>query len=141
MRIDQFIRKNRWFDSAFLVFFILAFSGGCYNHATDILRGGLFPYSKWYGAPEIFNWYWTSLILLDFFAVAAVCLHVRLGYVVALCIMLTDVPINFHANAMYWMLPVYKNSALMMQTAFLVFLLLTARRIWRLSGAVEEGTN
>jgi hypothetical protein len=67
-------------------------------------------------------------------AIAVVVFHVRAGYVLALLIMLTDVPINLYANAYYWLLPIYKNHALLMQTAFLFFLLLTFRRIWRLSG-------
>ena len=138
MRMDQFIRENRWFDSAILFAFIMAFAGATHNHATDMVRGGLFPYAKWYGVPEIFNWYWTSLTVLDPLAVVALWFNVRVGYMVALCIMLTDVPINWYVNTRYWGLPLYQNPSLMMQAAFLVFLLLTACRIWRLS---EPGKN
>ena len=57
---------------------------------------------------------------------------------VALCIMLTDVPINWYVNDHYWMLPLHQNPSLVMQTAFLAFLMVTVRRIWRLS---EPGKN
>jgi hypothetical protein len=49
---------------------------------------------------------------------------------VALCIMLTDVPINWYANDNYWMLPLHKNPSLMMQAAFLVFLLPKLSDFW-----------
>ena len=135
MRTGQFIRKNRWFDSAMLVVFFMAFTGATYNHVTDMVRGGLFPYAKWYGVPEPFNWYWTSLTVLDPLAVVALWFNVRVGYMAAFSIMLTDVPINGYVNARYWMLPLYENPSLVMQTAFLAFLMVTARRIWRLSGS------
>jgi len=135
MRTGQFIRKNRWFDSAMLVVFIMAFTGATYNHVTDMVRGGLFSYAKWYGVPEPFNWYWTSLTVLDPLAVVALWFNVRMGYMAALGIMLTDVPINGYVNTRYWMLPLYENPSLVMQTAFLAFLMVTARRIWRLSGS------
>ncbi len=142
MGLTQFIRANRWYDTAILIVFILAFTGAAYNHIADMVRGGLFPYAKWYGVPDVFNWYWTSLTLLDPFAMVALLFNIRFGYVVALCIMLTDVPINVYVNAHYWMIPFFKNNALMAQSAFLMFLLLTVRRIWRLSGShVFEPSN
>ncbi len=133
MRLRRFLTEHRWYDSAMLACFILAFSGATYNHVMDIVRGGLFPYSRWCGAPMGLNIYWTSLSVLDPLAIAALIWRVRLGYVVALAIMLTNVPINIYAGAVYWQLPVSENPALIMQTAFLVFLLLTVHRVWRLS--------
>lgn len=140
MRINQFFMANRWFDSAILLVVVMAFAGATYNHAADLMRGGLFPYAKWYGAPESFNLYWTGLTLLDPLAIAALIINVRVGYVLALCIMLTDVPINLYANANYWSLPFHENDALIMQIGFLLFLLLTIRRVWRLSGANHSET-
>jgi hypothetical protein len=135
MKINYFMSQNRWFDSAVLMIFILAFAGATYNHAKDLFFGGLFPYTEKWGTPELFNLYWTGLTILDPLAIAALIINVRAGYVVAIFIMLTDVPINLYANANYWSLPIQKNYPLLMQMAFLVFLLLTVRRVWKLSGS------
>ena len=133
MRITQYIRENRWFDAAFLFVFIAAFAGATYNHVYDLVRGGLFPYADWYGAPEFLNVFWTSLTLLDPLAIAALMINVRVGYGIAIGIMLLDVPINVYANLNYWSLPIYQNYALMMQAGFLIFLLVTWPRVRCLS--------
>lgn len=98
MRINQFTKKNRRLDSAILIAFVLAFTVATFNHVMDIMRGGLFPYSKWYGASESLNFYWTSLTLLDPLAIVLLIYNVRAGYILAFCIMLTDVPINYRAK-------------------------------------------
>jgi hypothetical protein len=133
MKINRFMHENRWFDSIILVVFILAFTGATYNHMMDIVSGGLFPYTKKWGTPESLNLYWTSLTILDPLAVATLIINVRAGYVVALCIMFTDVPVNLYANTYYWSLALHKNYHLLMQTAFLIFLLITIRRVWKLT--------
>jgi hypothetical protein len=123
------------------IVFVMAFAGATHNHAMDIVRGGLFPHANRFGSPESLNLYWTSLTVFHRLAILAAIFNVRIGCVFALGIMHTDVPINVHANAVYWSLPIYKNDALLLQTAFLVFLLLTIRRVWRSSGAVRSNTN
>ena len=134
MRVSHFIHENRWFDSLMLVIFIMAFAGATYNHVMDLVSGGLFPYTKKWGTPVTFNLYWTSLTILDPLAITALIIRVRTGYVVGIFIMLTDVPINLYANANYWALGIHENYLLLMQLAFLVFLLSTVRRVWALTG-------
>jgi hypothetical protein len=131
MRIDQFLKTNQWFDSAILIVFILAFAGATYNHAMDLFSGGMFPYTKRWGTPEIFNIYWTSLTILDPLSIGALIINIRVGYVVAILIMLTDVPINLYVNANYWQLAIHENRPLLMQIAFLIFLLSTVRSVWK----------
>ena len=131
MKLSRFVYENRWFDSIILVVFILAFAGATYNHMMDIISGGFFPYTKKWGTPESLNLYWTSLTILDPLAIAALIINVRAGYVMALCIMFTDVPINLYANTYYWPLPLYENYSLLMQLSFLIFLLSTVHRIWK----------
>jgi hypothetical protein len=133
MKIKRFIYRNRWYDSVILFVFILAFAGATYNHVMDLVHEGLFPYTNMWGTPDVFNLYWTSLSILDPLAIALLIKDIRAGYVLALCIMLTDVPINLYANVNYWSLEIHKNYFLLMQIAFLVFLLSTTRRIWKLS--------
>ena len=140
MRINHFIHENRWFDSLMLVIFILAFAGATYNHVMDLVSGGLFPYTKRWGTPLIFNIYWTSLTILDPLAIIALIVKVRAGYVVGIFIMLADVPINLYANANYWPLAIHENHLLLMQITFLVFLLSTVRRVWTLTGVNKSRT-
>ena len=116
-----------------LFVFVLAFAGATYNHVMDLVHEGLFPYTNMWGTPDVFNLFWTSLTILDPLAIALLITNIRAGYVLALCIMLTDVPINLYANVNYWSLDIHKNYFLLMQIAFLVFLLSTTRRIWKFS--------
>jgi hypothetical protein len=133
MRLDQYIKNNGWKESLILIFFILAFSGATYNHIHDIWIGGFFPYTKRWGTPEIFNWYWTGLSILDPLDIILLIFNTRAGYAMALAIMLTDVPINIYANAFYWHIPFYKNYFLLMQIAFLIFIAATFPRVWKMS--------
>ena len=131
--MNQFIRKNHWVDSFIIAIFILAFTGAAINHFADNIRAGLFPYSKLYGANEYLNFYWTSLTILDPVAIITLFLNVRTGYIIALAIMFSDVPINIYATVNYWHLPLHRNYYLIMQIMFLAFLLLTVKRIWKFS--------
>ena len=101
MKINRSINENRWYDTVILIVFILAFTGATCNHVMDLVSGGLFPYTKRWGTPASLNLYWTSLTILDPLAIAALIINVRVGYVVSLCIMLTNVSINLYANANY----------------------------------------
>lgn len=137
MRFKRFIIENRWFDSAILIIFILAFAGATYNHVMDLVSGGLFPYTKRWGTPESFNLFWTSLTVLDPLAIVLLIFNIRIGYVFGIAIMLADVPINLYANTYYWSLAIHDNYSLLIQMAFLVFLLSTAPRVWRLTDATK----
>ena len=135
MSLKYFIKNNKWFDSLIRLIFISAFAVATINHVMDLLSGGWFPYTKKWGTPEIFNIYWTSLTILDPFAIIALIINVRMGYIIAISIMLTDVPINMYINANYWSVPMHKNVFLILQTAFLLFLLSTGYRIWKLTSS------
>lgn len=142
MTISDFLHKNQWPERSILGIFVLALTVATINHITDIYVGGLFPYSEGSGAPQIINIYWTSLTLLDPLAICLLAISVRAGYVAAICIMLTDVPINIYAatNGFIGILPDreyngMENIGLPLQIAFLVFLLVTVRRVWRSSAS------
>ena len=140
MRLDRYIKRNGWKESLILIFFILALLTATYNHISDIRVGGLFPYTNRWGTPEILNWYWTSLTVFDPLAVILLIFNTRAGYAAALVILLTDVPINLYANAYFWHIPFHNNYFLLMQIAFLIFLLVTFRRVWKLSSFSKNGT-
>ena len=140
MTLKHFIRETKWSDRLVLAIFILALSIATINHITDLVVGGMFPYTKGSGAPEIINIFWTSLTLLDPLAIAILVVNIRAGYLFAIGIMLIDVPVNLYAaaNGFLGLLPGreyngLENIGVPLQIAFLLFLLLTVRRIWRLS--------
>ena len=135
MRFSRFIHENRRFDAFMLVFFISAFAVATGSHVMDIISGGVFPYTKKWGALESLNWFWTSLTILDPLVIVTLLMNVRAGYIFAIVIMLFDVPINLYANQHYWSLAIYENYPLMMQIAFLLFLLSTVRRVWKLNAS------
>lgn len=97
----------------------------------DILRGGLFPYSQWWGVPAVLNAYWTSLTLFDSLAVVLLFTRLRIGLVVSVLIMVTDIFINLYATYSYWGMDVYTNRMLQLQLLFGLFVFVTAPLVWR----------
>lgn len=115
-------------DRIILLIYILAFSGATFNHVSDLVEFGLFPYSEMYGVPAFMNIYWTSLTLLDPLAILVLLLHVRRGCILYLAIMLSDVAVNIYAEIKFWKQPLTESYGLILQVAFLLFLLLTVAR-------------
>ncbi len=153
MSLNQFIRQNRWFDTLIIAIFIMGFIGGTFTHVMDLYLGGLFPYTKSSGAPVILNIYWTSLTVFVPLVIIILVKNIRAAYLAALCIMLTDVPINLYAAANNFLGLVetreyfgiessgFEDSGLWMQVAFLLFLLFAVRRVWRLSASNQTKPN
>ncbi len=136
MKLKAVWKSARTADRIIILIYILAFTGASYNHIADLARHGLFPYTSLFGVPPALNIYWTSLTLLDPLAILLLFLRPRAGCLFYLLIMLTDVPINIYANMVYWEQPLFESPGLIMQIAFLLFLLLTVGRIMKLSKTV-----
>jgi hypothetical protein len=106
--------------NAIRIIWTLCFTIGAFNHARDIWSFGWLPYIS---APRPVNIYWTLLLPLDVLAALLIWLKPQAGAWLGLAIMLSDVAINC------WMVfgidygPV--GFALVMQTAFLLFVLAT----------------
>ncbi|MFZ5940358.1 MAG: hypothetical protein ACOYXB_07270 [Bacteroidota bacterium] len=118
-------------DRIILVIYILAFAGATFNHVSDLVEFGFFPYSAMYGVPAFMNIYWTALTLLDPLAILVLLLHVRRGCLFYLAIMLSDVTINLFAEIKYWKQPLTESYGLILQVAFLLFLLFTFSRFMK----------
>ena len=108
--------------------YILALLAGTFTHLRDIAEFGFLPYVN---APLPLNIYWTSLTFLDPLAIALLLRRLRWGVLLTLAIMLTNVPVNFWASLYVWEVPPLSNVSLLLQTAFLAFVLLTAPRLLR----------
>ncbi len=108
--------------------YIIALAIGTWTHVRDIIDGGVFPYRY---APLWLNTYWTALTLFDPLAIMLLCTRLRFGVILTLAIMLTDVAINSYATAAIWKIPFAENIYLLLQAAFLAFVLLTAPRLLR----------
>jgi hypothetical protein len=127
--------KNAWrqataFDRAIIIVYVIAFTGATVNHIADLVRGGLFPYSRWWGVPPLMNAFWTSLTILDPAAIVALLVCAEVGCVLYLAVMISDVACNVYAEIVYWKQPVLQSAGLMLQAGFLIFLLFTIGRIF-----------
>jgi len=129
MTIKEIWIKAKTLDKIILCIYIFAFIGATYNHINDLIRGGLFPYTKWWNVPLLMNIYWTLLTILDPVAIILLLMSSYIGCIFYIIIMTTDVAINLYANIVYWKQPLIQSYGLIMQTAFLIFILATVGRI------------
>lgn len=109
-----------------LIVYTLAFGIGTTTHTIDAVNYG-WPVD----IPAVPNWlnmYWSSLIVLDPLAILLLWTRQKIGLMVALFIMLTDVAFNSYAT---YELKVWDWSYfLQLQSLFLGFLLGTAPFVW-----------
>lgn len=104
----------------------LCFLIGASTHAMDIWRGGWLPYGF---MPLPFNAYWTALLPLDLMAAVLIWVRVRLGILLAIAIMVSDVLVNSYVA--FFVFEEWPLIPLVMQTVFLLFVLATAPRLWQ----------
>ena len=120
--------KNNFFrDSPFIirVIYALCLSGASYNHAMINIEHGLFW--DYFGASLLSCIYWTSLTFLDPLAVFFLFLKPKFGVFLTVAIIVTDV---LH-NSWFFLKNGYPvGYAYFAQSAFLIFVLSTARVAW-----------
>jgi hypothetical protein len=78
-----------------LILFSLCFLGACLGHAIQVWQGGWLPYRF---APLPLNAYWTALTFLDPLAAVLLLWRPRIGLILALFIIASDVAINYLAR-------------------------------------------
>ncbi|EHH1099877.1 TPA: hypothetical protein NJ027_003564 [Vibrio parahaemolyticus] len=110
----------------FVVFLLCLFMmiGGVV-HLYDNIVDGFLPYDF---APRWLNIYWSALGLLDLFAVYLLVKHRRVGLVLMLLILMTNVIFSSHAH--YTLEILDNNVALQMKTLFLGFSLGVSIWLW-----------
>lgn len=109
-----------------IVIYIIALAVGTSTHINDIVTNGILPYRN---APMWLNIYWTTLTLLDPLAILLLCIRLRAGVFLTLATMVTDVAFNSYAGLVIWKISFFQNVPLLLQAAFLAFVVLTAPRL------------
>ncbi|EQL88057.1 putative membrane protein [Vibrio parahaemolyticus NIHCB0757] len=94
-------------------------------HLYDNIVDGFLPYDF---APRWLNIYWSALGLLDLLAVYLLVKHRRVGLVLMLLILMTNVIFSSHAH--YTLEILDNNVALQMKTLFLGFSLGVSIWLW-----------
>jgi hypothetical protein len=103
----------------------ICFLVGGWNHLSDLLRDGLFPYVM---VPLPINVFWTSLSVIDVAVAGLLWRHSKLGLMIALLVMVLDVVINTYVFTCLT-LP-FGFVPLQLQTLFLGFLLGCSGFLW-----------
>ncbi|EGQ9058119.1 hypothetical protein CGK13_05910 [Vibrio parahaemolyticus] len=110
----------------FVVFLLCLFMTiGGVVHLYDNVVDGFLPYDF---APRWLNIYWSALGLLDLLAVYLLVKHRRVGLVLMLLILMTNVIFSSHAH--YTLEILDNNVALQMKTLFLGFSLGVSIWLW-----------
>ncbi|TOB54635.1 hypothetical protein CGK05_14985 [Vibrio parahaemolyticus] len=110
----------------FVVFLLCLFMTiGGVVHLYDNIVDGFLPYDF---APRWLNIYWSALGLLDLLAVYLLVKHRRVGLVLILLILMTNVIFSSHAH--YTLEILDNNVALQMKTLFLGFSLGVSIWLW-----------
>ncbi|MQP55860.1 hypothetical protein FZF11_10220 [Vibrio parahaemolyticus] len=110
----------------FVVFLLCLFMTiGGVVHLYDNIVDGFLPYDF---APRWLNIYWSALGLLDLLAVYLLVKHRRVGLVLMLLILMTNVIFSSHAH--YTLEILDNNVALQMKTLFLGFSLGVSIWLW-----------
>ncbi|EGQ8925881.1 hypothetical protein DLH98_08745 [Vibrio parahaemolyticus] len=110
----------------FVVFLLCLFMTiGGVVHLYDNIVDGFLPYDF---APRWLNIYWSALGLLDLLAVYLLVKHRRVGLVLMLLILMTNVIFSSHAH--YALEILDNNVALQMKTLFLGFSLGVSIWLW-----------
>ena len=115
-------------DVGFIIrtIYALCLSGASYNHALiNIEHGLLWDY---FGAPLLTCIFWTSLTFLDPLAVILLFIKPRLGVILTVIIIFTDV---LHNSWFLFGNGYSLNTAYFAQVAFLIFVSLTMKIAWR----------
>ncbi|MEM9053862.1 MAG: hypothetical protein AAGB16_00935 [Pseudomonadota bacterium] len=121
------IKTNIW-NLACLWVSVVLFLLGAAIHAFDIAVGGWLPYTY---VPDWINAYWTALLPLDLAAAIMMWRRMKLGIILALLIMISDVWINTLAHAIlgggsiFW--------GYIIQVMFLGFLLAFVGPYWAMT--------
>ena len=121
------LKGNSRVETVALAIYVLCFSVATMFHVLALVRGGWLPFTL---APAAMNWFWTLLTFAD----PAVLLLLitgrrRAGLALALLIMVLDVGVNSYA--LFGLGYSDFSMSLLLQTAFLGFVLGSIGFLWR----------
>jgi hypothetical protein len=114
------------------VFFVLCLAGATYNHLVTLIDHGWQAYKE---VPEGIKFYWNALTLFDPLAIILLVLKPRIGLLLLLVIMFSDVGINAAVVMVYGGV----DARFVEQALFLLIVLLTMPIVWRESEPISAG--
>ncbi|MEL0639241.1 hypothetical protein V6260_01300 [Pseudoalteromonas aliena] len=118
-------------DKVAVMIMSICLSIGASTHILDNINFGFLPYRF---APQWMNFYWTSLGLLDLFAVLLLIKYRKAGVLLTFLIMISDVYVN--SLAYYSLNIIIDPIALQLQTLFLGFCVGSSLWLWNRSESV-----
>ena len=124
-----------WAARLALAVYLGGFGYGAVTHAADFVRFGWWPYQT---GPAAFTLFWNMLVFLDAAVVALLLAGWRrAGLLLAVAVMVVDVAVNSYAVfAFDW---TGFQSAVLVQAAFLGFILGSVAFLWPGSAAAGRG--
>lgn len=117
---------------------VVGFLVGTTTHLFDIIVQGQDLYE---GAPGLLRWFFVSLVVIDPTVCALLIWKPRLGIVVAVEVMVVDVPANWYLAAtidQFKMTDVLHQPMLLLQTLFGVLVLTAAYPLWLRFGVIDS---
>ena len=129
---DPFFRQAGLTARIIVAVWMLSLGGATWNHVSDLVRYGLFPYAALdANVPAWLNAFWTLLTVFDPLAIVVLLFRVRAGARLCLAIIAGDVVINWTFFGLTYGPERWLDSHLACQFAFLCFVLLTLRPVLR----------
>ena len=130
MNIKVFWNKSSNIEKLIYCVYILAYVIAASTHTRDLLIGGFLPYD---GYPLWANIFWTSLTVADPVAIIILLLSLRKGVITYAVIIFSDVIINVYFTLSIAGWPGVLNIFLLSQVSFLLFLMFTWKRLYRIT--------
>jgi hypothetical protein len=119
-------------NKTIIVVYITCLIGASLTHLYDIVsQETLMPYHILLNAPPLSNVFWSSLIYFDLAVAASLAWKPKLGAILTLALILMDVTHNTIACYTFLKSNIWEFPGLQMQIAFMGFVLLSIRSIFR----------
>ncbi len=119
------IEKHIWLK-IILIIYVLSFLAAFYNHFSDLIKYGFFPYQKLnIHVPPWLNVYWTLLTVFDLGAIIIIIKNIVIGLWVFLVIIISDVLINYSFVILNYGILGWLNFGQICQLLFMILVLIT----------------
>jgi hypothetical protein len=121
-----FTHKGNILLKCVLLIYVLAFICAFYNHTSDLIKYGLFPYQNIdiHVKPWL-NIFWTSLTIIDPLAIVILFFNIKYGINVFLLVIVVDVIVNYSFIIQNYGIWSWINYGQICQLLFMIFVLAT----------------
>ncbi|MDC7240192.1 MAG: hypothetical protein PQJ50_07525 [Spirochaetales bacterium] len=135
MKITDFRRTASVLQKIIYAIYILSFLIATSTHTRDLIVGGFLPYTT---KPLWANIYWTALTFADPITIIILLLDLKRGMKLYALIIVSDVIINLYFTITSSGLSGIFNLFMLSQIGFLIFLLITWKRMYGLVEADNQ---